>query len=148
MRLPQSIQIEVKASLVHFSTVETLLKQYCDESGDRLLGRKVFQEEEQVLFFVHLFDSSHIDKHMQVLQDSRNRQFITSFQITQGSVLRISSITLFEQIHDFPLCAGDVCIPSIEDAQSIFLSIQRPLLSAQQSAWLLLQQDFVWEYLF
>jgi len=147
MQFPQSIQIEVKVPLMHLSTVESFLKQCCDALGDRLLGRRVFQEEDCVLFLVQLTRLSNRDRHMHALQDGRNRGLITSFQFTRGSVIKISSRTLFEQLHDFPLCSGDVFIPGIDDPQGVFLSVQRPLLSAQQSAWLILREDFTWDYL-
>ena len=145
--MAQMIQIEIMVPLSQTQNVEPLLEVCCLDAGDKLLGRREFQEDREVLFMVVLMNALNGLKHISVLHNALQQQVITSFQFTHRSVLKLSSPTILELMHDFPMSYGDTWIPAINHPQSIYLSLPRLLLTGKQAVWILNHKNVTWESL-
>ena len=55
------------------------------------------------------------------------------------------SVEVEKQMHDFPLQPGESWLPSIDQANRVYVCMDRPLMTPQQSAWLL-ERAVKWEY--
>ncbi len=141
------IAIEV---VIPSSTVDALypvLSQYCTEVGDVLLGHRDYSQTSEVLGVVHLTDDSHISKHLTILTQALEQKAILSFQFVQGCLVKLAAPGIQEQIANFPFSLGDVWIPNPNGEQSLYLCLHRQLLTAQQSAWLLVRPELTWSYM-
>jgi len=138
------IEVVVPGSLAH--QVEPAIEQCCAESGDRLLGRREYQEVNELFLVVQLLQDAHQSKHVPILGQALQNSMISSFNFVQGSLVAVSSPDILEQIHSFPLSLGDSWVPSARDPNCIYLCLHRPLLTHAQAAWFLLHEETTWNY--
>ena len=141
------MHIEVIVPLAHVREVEPFLKQCCAEVGDKLLGRRAYSEDNEVLFVVQLMHDVNSSKHLEILHTALQQNSISAFRFARGSILEFAAPVLEKQIHDFPLTLGDVLIPAIDSSQHMYLLTHKRLLTATQAAWVLNHQDISWRYL-
>ena len=141
------IQVEIIVPLFLAHKVKPFLEQCCSESGDLLLGYRESQEVNEEVFIVQLTHDSHSSQHVSVLHDALQQETISSFRFLRGSLLKLSSPTIVKQISDFPLAVGDSWVTALDNPECIYLSVPRTLITGKQSAWLLSQENVVWDYL-
>lgn len=141
------ILIEIAVPSAYASDVEKVIDQCCAETGDRLLGRRDYPEVEQLFLVVQLRHDIHLSKHVPILSQALQHSMISSFEFTQGNVVKVSSPTIFDHICNFPLSLGDSWVPAAHNLHTIYLNIHRSFLSAAQATWLHLHEDVTWSYL-
>jgi hypothetical protein len=72
----------------------------------------------------------------------KSLEYVASYRVV---VFLDPSVDVEKQMHDFPLQPGESWFPSIDLANRVYVWIDRPLMTPQQSAWLL-ERALKWEY--
>ena len=127
--------------------VAALLAQYCADVGGELVGRSACSQREEMLFVVALKEKIYLDKHVSLLKKALRDQTISSLDVVEGNLVKLSGNDLGERIADFPLALDDCWVPAVQEQEAIHLCIQRWMLTPKQAAWLLLHPQVHWNYL-
>jgi len=62
-----STLIEIACFLVKEETVQAIVEEYCQETGDRLIGRSVYEETDEVLLVLQFLHLGNVNKIAAVL---------------------------------------------------------------------------------
>jgi hypothetical protein len=140
--------IEIVGTVVQAEAVQTLLEESCQATGDLLIGQRVYEQVNEVLFIVRLVHAASVRSYVAILSQQLQQAVILSFQLVSGDLVKLCfhpSVDLREQMRDFPLYPGDSWYPALHDPHQAYVCLRRPLLGAKQAAWLL-QHEVEWAY--
>ena len=143
-----TILIEIVCSVSQEEPVQATIEAICKETGDLLIGRRVNKETHEVLLVVQLLQTVNVSRHTTALSHALQQGVIASFRYVSSDLVKISfdpSLDLQEQMRDFPLRPDESWFPAIDDAQQAYVCLRRPLMSANQAAWLL-KHEVSWVY--
>ena len=132
--------IEIACLLLKEETVQALIEKYCQEKGNQLIGRSVYEEIGEVLLVVQVLHLTNVSKFVAILSHALHQGIIASFEYVTCDLATISSdpsLDLQKQMHDFPLSPGQSWFPAIHDSHQVYLYTSRPVLSPKQIVWLL-----------
>ena len=139
------IIVEVTVPGSHAADVVQVMEQCCQETGDRLIGRRHYPEIDEIFLVVQLLDEEHISEHLPVLRHALHQKLISCFTCTQATLVKVSSPSIASSIESFPLALGDSWVPSAHASDTAYLVLHRFLLSAAQAAWVHLH-EVEWTY--
>ena len=131
--------IEVVCSVSQEEAVRATVEAFGRETGNLLIGRRVYRETHQVLLVVELMHAASASKLTTLLSHARQQEVIASFRYVTYDLVKISfdpSVNLQEQMGDFPLRPGEWWFPAIHEPHQAYVPLSRPLMSAKQAAWL------------
>jgi hypothetical protein len=112
-----------------------------------MLGNKIFTLTQEMLVVVRLTNDKHVFSHLTTLTQALEQQAIVSFQFIQGCIVKITAENVKQLMFTFPFSLGDIWLPALNDEQSLYLCLHRRLMTAQQSAWLLVRPEVRWSYM-
>ncbi len=135
-----AILIHVAVSLDKADVVETELKRCCADIGDEVLGKRIYDEVEEVLFVVRLYQDNHLSQHIKVLNQYLQSQQLLSFQFEHTNLIRVQGNPIESGIRsamiEFPLQPNESWFPSITEPQMLYLCTRNILIKPEQAQWL------------
>jgi len=140
--------IEIVCSDAKEEAAQATVEAFCKEASGRLIGRRVNEEAHNVLLMVQLLQTASVSKHATTFSHALQREVIASFRYVTYDLVKISfnpSVDLREQMLDFPLRPDESWFPAIHDPHQAYVCLRRPLMSANQAAWLL-KHEVAWAY--
>lgn len=138
-----NILIYIAVPIENEQTLCAELKRCCAETGDQLIGHRVYEDVGEVLFVVCLAHQYVLTKHIHILNQALQAQLILSFQpekaqvmmiCSQGNVLAPHNIAAL--LKGFPLRPSESWFPAIDDSEKAYLCTNTRKLNQQQIAWL------------
>ena len=143
-----SALIEIACSLSKKEAMQTIVEAFCKEAGGLLIGRSIYQETDEILLIVRLPYATNVSKHMAILSRAFQQELIISFRCVTCDLVKVSfdpSMSLEEQMRDFPLRSGESWFPAILDPHQVYVCMSRPLMAAKQAAWIL-EHEAPWAF--
>jgi hypothetical protein len=140
--------IEIVCTSTQTEAVQTFLEESCQATGDLLIGQCVYEQINEVLFIVRLVHATSVRSYVTILSQHLQQAVILSFQLVSGALVKLCfhpSVDLREQMRHFPLYPGDSWYPALQDPHQVYVCLRRPLLGANQAAWLL-KYEVEWAY--
>jgi hypothetical protein len=140
--------IEIVCSDAKEEAAQAIVEAFCKEASGRLIGRRVNEEAHNVLLMVQLLQTASVSKHATTFSHALQQEVIASFRYVTYDLVKISfdpSVDLREQMLDFPLRPDESWFPAIHDPRQAYVCLRRPLMSANQAAWLL-KHEVAWAY--
>jgi hypothetical protein len=141
--------IEIAVLSENAEIVQAEIHRCCTETGDLFLGRRIDEATGEINLFVHLKYRVHLSHHLSVLDIALQRQLILSFLCATYNqmifVMCDASYGVRGRLPKFPLNLGETWFLLVTDETEGYICTRRPLLSPQQSAWLI-QQEIRWRY--
>jgi hypothetical protein len=140
--------IEIVCSDAKEEAAQAIVEAFCKEASGRLIGRRVNEEAHNVLLMVQLLQTASVSKHATTFSHALQQEVIASFRYVTYDLVKISfdpSVDLREQMLDFPLRLDESWFPAIHDPHQAYVCLRRPLMSANQAAWLL-KHEVAWAY--
>lgn len=132
--------IEIACPVSKEETMQATVEAFCEETDGLLIGRRIYQETNEILLIVRLPYATNLSKHVTVLSRALQQEVITWFRCVTCDLVKISfdlSASLEEQLHDFPLRSGESWFPAIHNPHQAYVCMSRPLMAANQAAWIL-----------
>ena len=140
--------IEIACPVSKEEIVQTTVEVFCEETDGLLIGRRIYQETDEILLIVRLPSATGLSKHVAVLDRAFQQEVITWFRCVTCDLVKISfdpSVNLREQMRDFPLRSGESWFPAIHNPHQAYVCMGRPVMLAKQAAWLL-AGDTAWSF--
>jgi hypothetical protein len=140
--------IEIGCSVTQEEAVQAAVEASCQMTGDLLIGHRVNEETQEVMLLVRLLHATSVSKHATALSHALQQHDIASFRFVAGDLVNISFDPMVdprEQIRDFPLGPDESWFIAIHDQHQVYVRIGRPVMGANQAAWLL-EHEVVWAY--
>ena len=135
--------IEIACSVSQEESAQPTLKAFCKETGNALIGHRLYEETHEVLLVVQLLQTVSLSRYTKPFNHALRQGVIASFRYVTCDLVKISfdpSLNLREQMHDFPLRPGESWFPAIHDPHQAYVCLSRPLMLKEQAAWLLRRQ--------
>jgi hypothetical protein len=132
--------IEIACPVSREEIVQTTVEAICEETDCLLTGRRIHQETDEILLIVRLPYAKSVSKHAGVLSHALQQEVITWFRCVTCDLVKVSfdpSVSLEEQMRDFPLRSGESWFPAIHNPHQAYVCMSRPLMAANQAAWIL-----------
>lgn len=130
----------IAVHLRYVADVQTEIEHYCQETGNDIIGRRVYEEVEEVLIVVQLNKEVRSSTHTLALNNLIHSRLILSCQFENANLILVRS-ELSQNICDilpqFPLQPNESWFPSISDAQhAAYICTRNVLINFEQSTWL------------
>ena len=139
------ILVEVTVPDAHAEEVQQVIEQCCQQTGDTLLGRRHYPDIGELFLVVQLRGEEQVSEHLPVLRQALQQKLILCFTCTQATLVKVTSSHIFSSIESFPLSVGDSWVPSAQEPDTVYLAINRLMLTPSQAAWLHLY-EVEWSY--
>ena len=140
--------IEIICSVSQEEPVRSTVEAFCKETDNLLIGRRLNEETDEVLFAVQLLQTGSLSGHTKTFNQAQQQGVIASFRYMTCDLVKISfdlSLDLREQMRDFPLRPDESWYPAIHNTHQAYVCMSRPVMHAKQAASLL-ARDAAWSF--
>ena len=131
--------IHIAVLVANEEIVRNTVVNCCSETGDALIGQRVYEEVGEVLLVVRLMEDYNVAKHIPILSQALQRKLILSFQIEMTNLVRVEStapLNIRHLVQDFPLQPNESWFPSIESDQMAYVCTRSLILQPSQERWI------------
>jgi hypothetical protein len=131
--------IHIAVLITNEELVRNTVVNCCSETGDTLIGQRVYEEVGEVLLVVRLVQNYNVTKHIPILSQALQRELILSFQIEMINLVRVecpAPLDIRHQVQDFPLQPNESWFPAVESEQMAYICTRGLLLQPSQEQWL------------
>ncbi len=130
--------IHIAVSVANEDIVGNTVVNCCSETGDIPIGRRVYEEFDEVLIVVRLVQEYNVSKHIPILSEALQQKLVLSFQIEMTNLVAVqcpppADIRSF--IQDFPLHSSESWFPAIKAPQLAYICTRSLLLQPDQERW-------------
>jgi hypothetical protein len=131
--------IHIAVLVANEELVKDTVVNCCSETGDTLIGQRVYAEVDEVLLVVRLTQDYNVTKHIPILSQALQSKLILSFQIETTNLVRVecpAPLDIRDFVQDFPLQPNESWFPAIESKQMAYMCTRSLLLQPAQERWL------------
>ncbi len=131
--------IHIAVLVANEELVQNTVANCCSETGDVLIGQRVYKEVGEVLLVVRLMQDYNVTKHIPILSQALQSKLILSLQIEMMNLVRVECsepLDIRHLVHGFPLQPNESWFPSIESKQMAYICTRSLLLQPSQEHWL------------
>ncbi len=131
--------IHIAVLVANEELVKNTVVNCCSETGDALIGQRVYEEVGEELLVVRLVQDYNVTKHIPILSQALQSKLILSFQIEMINLVRVecpAPLDIRHLIQDFPLQPNESWFPAIESEQTAYICTRGLLLQPSQELWL------------
>ena len=120
--------------------IQAAFEQCCEKSGDKIIGRRMYEDVGELLLVVRLEQEAHIDKHVPVLVQALQQRIILSYQFEYAQIVTLQcclpACDIRDKIRAFPLQSNESWFPAIHDTRMLYICIRSARLHPVQEQWL------------
>jgi len=141
------VSVEIICALSQ-KNAQAAVEQRFNKTGDLLLARCLYEELDRVLLIVRLLPTTDMHECTAFLQLALEQATIESYEYVICSLVSVylkPAPDRETQMHGFPLDFGDAWFPAIDHPGKIYLCIDMPPMTHEQTAWLI-EHQAKWEY--